>query len=511
MRTSHKLRVVHPPQPQAAPPEKSGLAYWMKRVLQECDAAAKDFAPDPVHDLRVALRRCRSMADGLMAVDSSAAWRQMKKAGKKLFQSLGDLRDTHILQEWCRKLAPAGDRVAAAVLARLAAREQEQKLAAQEALERFDHKQWKRWTKSLPQRARRLPPDGPVFEHLAVVRWIEARALHRRALRDRTDAAWHRLRIGLKRFRYTVENFLPRRHAAWGRDLKRLQDLLGEVHDLDVLRQTLRIAGPAYDAAARARWREAIERERSKRLDEYRRMMTGRASLWEVWRAGLPEGQRLEAAAMAHLAAWASFLDPDFTHTRHVARLALQLADGLAAAGIPKLRDALAAARARRILHAASLAHDVGKAAAGRKHPKESYRLIRALAPPLGWTPEELERVALVARLHVRGPRGDPRPGHKRLRRLLPADREMVLALAGVLRLANAFDHRHDAAVTRLEVESTPQAVVIRARGYEEDEAWAAVLAEQRTLLETVCGRPIIVRPVGNATDATLQQKLPFA
>ena len=45
---------------------------------------------------------------------------------------------------------------------------------------------------------------------------------------------YHRLRIAIKRFRYIVENFLPLQHAAWSDDLKQVQDLLGEVHDLDV-------------------------------------------------------------------------------------------------------------------------------------------------------------------------------------------------------------------------------------------------------------------------------------
>src|ERR1035441_9666380 len=36
--------------------KKSGLAYWAGRVLEECDKASQDFAADPVHDLRVAIR-----------------------------------------------------------------------------------------------------------------------------------------------------------------------------------------------------------------------------------------------------------------------------------------------------------------------------------------------------------------------------------------------------------------------------------------------------------------------
>ena len=85
-------RESEPATPVAA--NKSGLAPWAARVLEECDKAGHDFAADPVHDLRVAIRRCRSMADGFLSVDPDPAWRQMKKLGKGLFASLGELRDT---------------------------------------------------------------------------------------------------------------------------------------------------------------------------------------------------------------------------------------------------------------------------------------------------------------------------------------------------------------------------------------------------------------------------------
>src|SRR6202046_5052754 len=84
----------------------TGLRYWMVRVLEECDQVSADFAADPVHDLRVALRRCRSMADGMMAMDPDPAWKAMKKAGKRLFQRLGALRDVQVMMEWVEKLHP---------------------------------------------------------------------------------------------------------------------------------------------------------------------------------------------------------------------------------------------------------------------------------------------------------------------------------------------------------------------------------------------------------------------
>src|ERR1700678_1595684 len=93
------------PNPRARKP--IGLRYWMLRVLEECEHVSADFSPDPVHDLRVSLRRCRSLADGLHALDPDPNWKAMKKAGKRLFQRLGALRDIQVMMEWVEKLAPA--------------------------------------------------------------------------------------------------------------------------------------------------------------------------------------------------------------------------------------------------------------------------------------------------------------------------------------------------------------------------------------------------------------------
>ena len=255
-----------------APAKTAGLRYWMLRTLQECDHVSTEFAADPVHDLRVSLRRCRSMADGMMAMDPDASWKAMKKAGKQLFQRLGALRDVQIMMEWIEKLdlagikseqahverkplqpgneepldeiespamavnvspAPEPDHPAHVLLHILGSREIEQKHEARAALDEFDRKQWKHWAKSLPARASRIRCGSAVFKHLALERWTAARALHVAAMRNRSQVAFHTLRIGIKRFRYIVENFLPAEHIAWSNDLKHMQDLLGEVHDLD--------------------------------------------------------------------------------------------------------------------------------------------------------------------------------------------------------------------------------------------------------------------------------------
>src|ERR1700690_3085017 len=166
------------------PPRTTGLAFCMNRVLEECARAAVDFAPDPVHDLRVSLRRCRSIADGLRALDPDPSWKQMKKAAKGLFDRLGELRDVQVMEEWVARLGTLDDPVTLALLQFLAGRESQLKQEAAEALLQFDQKRWRGWTASLPRRAARMRPGSPIFRHLALEGWTAAYDPHRGALRN---------------------------------------------------------------------------------------------------------------------------------------------------------------------------------------------------------------------------------------------------------------------------------------------------------------------------------------
>jgi CHAD domain-containing protein len=521
------------PQPATAKP-KLGLRAWMERVLVECDRAADGFNADPVHDLRVALRRCRSLADGLMAIDPDPSWKEMKKAGKKLFQALGGLRDMQVMEEWIEKLGDGSqpsDPVCDKLLEHLHGREAEGKQEAFKALQQFDRKQWRQWGRSLPRRAARVRPGSVVYMHLAFEKWTAAYELHKHALRTRSQVSWHELRIGIKRFRYTVENFLPRQHALWGDDLKELQDLLGEVHDFDVLWATAVEIMAFPDVESRRRWREKLNEERSRRIAKYREKMVGRESLWRVWRAELPAGTQLRAAALSRLRVWAGYLDPDGAHSRRVAQFSLLLYDGLKDAGVLKAsvaaQDGLAvgwqsghvgssastvavsSSRGslipfsltgdedwRGILQAAALMHDVGKAKRSENHEKASYRMIRKLPRPLGLSARELELAAVVARYH----RGAlPHPQRKTMQTLELPLRRIALELAGILRLANALDARQEHSLKaenapRLEVSAQDGAVTVRLTGYLALDRSAEDIAGARHLLETVLRQPVLVR-----------------
>ena len=471
--------------------KKTGLALWMERVLEECDRASVEFGADPVHDLRVALRRCRSLADGLLVMDPDPSWKEMKRAGKQLFRELGQLRDAQVMEEWVRSLGAPDDPVTIALLQFLGGREGSLKQQAAVGLQEFDRKQWRRWSTSLPRRAAKMRPGSVLFKHLALERWTEAYELHRGALRNRSHVAFHRLRIGLKRFRYIVENFLPEQHAAWSGDLKELQDTLGEVHDLDVLWTTALQVNAFPDVDSRSKWHSRIIEERTRRIEKYRAKMLGKDSLWQVWRAQLPVGAQIESAALSRLKLWASFLDPDFKHSIHVARLALQLYDGLPGKRPPMDFEPI---DQRAILQAAALLHDVGLSKKQRNHHKATYNLIRRLTPPLSWTKEKLRWVGIVSRYH----RGAlPRVGQKTLAGLSESQRQSILKLAGILRLANAFDSEHDGRIQRLEVHEQNGFLQIAAQGYSPRDHMAEGIAAARHLLETVYRRPLIVKPLG--------------
>jgi CHAD domain-containing protein len=476
------------------PRKKLGLALWMERVLEECERASLDFSADPVHDLRVALRRCRSVADGLRVMDPDPAWKQMKKAGRQLFRELGELRDVQVMEEWVRHLGDPADSVAITLLQFLAAREAHLKQQAAVALQEFDRKQWRKWIASLPRRAARVRSGSALFKHLALERWTEAHQLHRNALRNRSQIAFHSLRIGLKRFRYIVENFLPEQHAAWSNDLKELQDELGEVHDLDVLWATALQVKAFTDAESRTKWHTRIIQERTRRIDNYRAKMVGNNSLWQVWRAQLPVGKQIESAALSRLKLWASLLDPDFKHANHVTHLALQLYDGL-----PNRPGAAAseATNERNILEIASLMHDVGRSKKEKAHHKATYKLMDRLTPPLSWSNQKMHLAAVVARYH----RGTlPRNGQKTLEGLSPDQRQTVLYLAGILRLANAFDSAADGHVQRLQVRQQNGFLEIAAQGYSPRDRIAETLAAARHLLETVYDQPIMIKPLRAAS-----------
>ncbi len=80
-----------------------GLEVWMDRVLDRAEQVEKSWDADDVHDLRVALRRCRTMADALSEVTPDSAWRKIKKGEPRpLPRAPAHLRDIQVQRIWIK-------------------------------------------------------------------------------------------------------------------------------------------------------------------------------------------------------------------------------------------------------------------------------------------------------------------------------------------------------------------------------------------------------------------------
>jgi CHAD domain-containing protein len=470
-------------------PEHRGLAHWMDRVVKELEHVRKEPATDAVHDLRVAIRRCRSVSAVLQEVDPDPAWHEMRSVPKKLFRKLGELRDAQVMDEWVKTLAADGNPIRAQLQAAFAANKPELRQRVLRAAEKFEEKSWSRVKSKLCKRVRVVPVGGLAAQCLAVERLEEARELHTAAQRTDKPKPWHHLRIGLKRLRYTVESLLPEQYTIWSDNLKRLQDLLGEVHDLDVLAEIVQQTADPAALDSLNKWEETVRRERSQRIETYRQLTLGRTSIWNDWRQGLPQGNRLALASMARIRATARAADSHPRRSAQTSRIAAAVFDALKRA---HAAPAFGERTMRRVLRAASC-------------------LQRVAAPRHEW-----ELVAWTVRYH----RGvEPTAERGAFAKLSEDEQKNVRALAGVLRVARALRKCGVDSCEGMHAEKSLEAIVLHVPGLIDSVENAARLAAAKHFLETYLGKALILKPVPKAEERVVEllaqfrehQRLPAA
>jgi CHAD domain-containing protein len=489
------LSLIAPRSPFAVSPlagsplEHRGFSHWMNRVLVELGHLQTSPGPETVHDLRVAIRRCRSLAAVMEEIDPDPAWREMRKIARKLFRGLGAVRDAQILEQWIKKLGPENDPLRVHLLASLESDEKQRSANALRVAAKFDEKQWTSIELRLRRRVRLVPAGGLAAECLALERFEEAKELHNRALRTEKPKPWHALRIGLKRFRYTLEGFLPEHSAAWSENLKRVQDLLGDIHDLDVLSETLEDTKRDGASESAKAWQEKIASERQDRVQTYRQLTLGKASLWQEWRHNLPHGRRLEAAAMARLRATARAADPHSQRTAQISRIAIRVFDVLrrVQAG-PVFHDA----NLPRMMRATAKLHGIDALGDRKLSQKGARKFLLGLTIPPNWTAAQWDLMAWAVRFH-RGPEPKQKNGFAKLSE---EQQTTVRALAGVLRLARTLRKSGLESAVGLRCEKSADAVVLSVPGLLDTAEIAARLAAAKHLLESVLDKPLILKSV---------------
>jgi exopolyphosphatase/guanosine-5'-triphosphate,3'-diphosphate pyrophosphatase len=144
----------------------------------------------------------------------------------------------------------------------------------------------------------------------------------------------------------------------------------------------------------------------------------------------------------------------DPVHPGHVARLSLEMFDGLRDAGMHAYGS-----EERELLWAGCLLHDIGTAIDYDDHHRHSHYLILHAGLP-GFTPRELVLIGLIARYHRKGD-----PDASELGDLERDDDQRRLELlCGVIRLAEQLERSRDQSVTGIGVGSANGAVTLEPR-----------------------------------------------
>ena len=278
---------------------RARLAADQQRLIAELERAARQARrrsdERAVHDVRVATRRLDSALDLLKPLTRRRDRRRARRSLRSLRRSLGPAREVRIalqlLSARITRLPPAGRVLSARLEERLKQRlpileRRAARSCARPAIERVRRRFERVW-----QRAEftDLPEDTIL---MAAHARLTRRATRAEAALSETLAgeraeveALHAARLEAKRWRYLLE-----RHAVATADddrsdqrwLKQIQDALGEIQDLAILRErATRMCGRddawtgPFPAALRVLL-ESSEAERDVSLETFRRLIATR-------------------------------------------------------------------------------------------------------------------------------------------------------------------------------------------------------------------------------------------
>lgn len=144
---------------------------------------------------------------------------------------------------------------------------------------------------------------------------------------------------------------------------------------------------------------------------------------------------------------FADAFEEDRSHVQHATDLALQMFDALSENHDLGIYE-------RDLLEAAGLLHNVGLFVSHAAHHKHSYYVIRNSDRLNGFTNNEVELIAQVARYHRRSA---PKGSHYGFMALTERDQYRVRVLAGILRIAIAMDRTRSRAIQSVSTSTDAQ------------------------------------------------------
>jgi exopolyphosphatase/guanosine-5'-triphosphate,3'-diphosphate pyrophosphatase len=179
----------------------------------------------------------------------------------------------------------------------------------------------------------------------------------------------------------------------------------------------------------------------------------------------------------------AALVPGESEHAEHTTELALQLFEQTSTLhGLDTAYE--------EILEAAGFLANVGLLVSHDRHHLHSYYVIRNSDTLTGFTDEEIELIAQVARYHRKSA---PKATHPEFAALPAETQRVVRILAGILRVAVALDRTRTAVVRDVTVHATKRRLDIQLHG-DGDMGLERYTAEARkTLLEEALGVDVVI------------------
>ena len=496
-------------------PLKAECIFGIQRLLPLVDAFSKEIEGvktaqdiEHIHRMRVASRRLRAALPLFASCFPEKKYQQWMEEVRTVTRALGEARDTDVQTAFLTKIIKKRDSgrhahspenalsisVTGDVETILLSQLQKKRLKLQTAviisldkLEKsgvidemlvFFHNQEVRAKSS----RKRPSPFGiaPVAASRIARRLINLHSYEEWVHNPDAIAEHHAIRIAAKKLRYTMEVYGPLYRRSLKKHLsrvKKIQEILGDLHDCDVWIDTVMIMLVKERLTSQANTRREkmrvskvtrykhflAEREKERKI-LYQRFVRfwdslGRSRLWDELRKNLNTERKStyrfsdtfnDNDIRASVSELAAVFSEGLRHSRKVTDLCLTLFDDLK----PLHRMG---ARERSFLEYAGLLHDIGLKSGKRGHSVRSADMILS---DENLTLDIMDRgiIGLIAKAH----RGKIRFESDGFFSLLSShDRNNVLMLAALLRIADGLDFLHLGSAESVHCIITSQEIIL--------------------------------------------------
>jgi CHAD domain-containing protein len=535
--------VVNEPEPLRAE-----CIFGVQRLLPLIDAFSKEIEGvrtaqdiEHIHRMRVASRRLRAALPLFASCFPEKKYQQWTEEIRKVTRALGEARDTDVQITFLTKLIKKREtkksvydpdkalpiRVTGDVETYLLSQLLKKRLKLQtavvlslEKLEKsgvidemriFFHNQEIR-----AKNVRKKPsPYGiaPVAASRIAVRLVKLHSYEGWVHNPDAIAEHHAIRIAAKKLRYTMEVYGPVYRRGLQKPLsriKKIQEILGDLHDCDVWIDTVmvmlvkeRLSSQATTGRETTRVSKVTrykhflaEREKERKIlyqrfvrfwdslvrlriwDELRKNLT--AEIKSTYRFSGVFNENEIRASVSHLAA---VHDKGLLHSRKVTDLALMLFDNLES--LHHLGN-----HERLFLEYAGLLHDIGWKFGKKGHSARSAEMILS-DENLSLDVMDRGIIGLVAKAH----RGKIRFESDGFFSLLSShDRNNVIMLAALLRIADGLDYLHLGSAESVHCTIHPQEIILEVSALRDISTEKARAIQKSDLFVQVFERKMVIR-----------------